>query len=120
MSAEEVVRFLEAVDGLRNRVALATAYAAGLRVREVTRLKVASIDSTRMLIDVEIGTGGKGRVTWCEMDPRLRSSLFGDRKDLVEDCAAAFSHVSYDFHCVSGIGPVCFFGAGVCQSVRSS
>ncbi len=30
--------------GLRNRVALTTAYAAGLRIREVCRLKVTSID----------------------------------------------------------------------------
>ena len=40
LSAEEIVRFLEAVAGLRNRVALTTAYAAGLRVGEVARLKV--------------------------------------------------------------------------------
>lgn len=73
MSAEEVVRFLEAVDGLRNRVALATAYAAGLRVREITRLKVASIDSTRMLIDVEIGKGGKER--YAMRSPRLLEIL---------------------------------------------
>ena len=32
LSAEEIVRFLEAVPRLRNRVALTTAYAAGLRV----------------------------------------------------------------------------------------
>ena len=69
MSAEEVVRFLEAVEGFRNRVALATAYAAGLRVREVTRLKVASIDSTRMLIHVEMGKGGKER--YAMLSPRL-------------------------------------------------
>ena len=42
---DEIVRFLEAVTGLRNRVALTTAYAAGLRVGEVVRLKIASIDS---------------------------------------------------------------------------
>lgn len=59
MSAEDAVRFLEAVEGQRNRVALATAYAEGLRAREVTRLKVASIDSMRMLIHVEIGNGVK-------------------------------------------------------------
>ena len=40
LNAEEVVRFLEAVEGLRNRIALTTAYAAGLRVREVTRLRI--------------------------------------------------------------------------------
>jgi integrase/recombinase XerD len=61
LNADEVVRFLEAVTGLRNRVALTTAYAAGLRVREVTRLKVASIDSKRMLLHVEMGKGGKER-----------------------------------------------------------
>ena len=61
LSADEVARFLEAVDGFRNRVALTTAYAAGLRVREVVRLKVASIESARMLIHVEMGKGGKER-----------------------------------------------------------
>jgi integrase/recombinase XerD len=44
----EVARFLNAVDGIRNRVALSTAYAAGLRVGEVVRLKVTSIDSQRI------------------------------------------------------------------------
>ena len=49
LNADEITRFLEAVAGLRNRVALTTAYAAGLRVSEVARLKVASIESARML-----------------------------------------------------------------------
>src|SRR3954465_10561536 len=40
LNPEEIVRFLDAVAGLRNRVALTTAYAAGLRVGEVARLKV--------------------------------------------------------------------------------
>jgi integrase/recombinase XerD len=48
-SADEVVGFLEAVRGLRNRVALATTYATGLRALEATRLKVADIDSGRMV-----------------------------------------------------------------------
>ncbi len=38
-SADEVVRFLEAVSSLKARVALTTAYATGLRVSEVTGLK---------------------------------------------------------------------------------
>jgi integrase/recombinase XerD len=46
---------------LRNRAALTTAYGAGLRVGEVARLKVASIDSARMLIRIERGKGGKER-----------------------------------------------------------
>ncbi len=40
LSADEVVRFLESVSSLKARVALTTAYAAGLRVSEVAALKV--------------------------------------------------------------------------------
>ena len=61
LSAEEIVRFLEAIPGLRNRAALTTAYGAGLRVGEVARLQVSAIDSRRMLIRVEHGKGGKDR-----------------------------------------------------------
>jgi len=61
LSADEIVRFLEAIPGLRNRAALTTAYGAGLRVGEVARLQVSAIDSRRMLIRVEHGKGGKDR-----------------------------------------------------------
>ena len=61
LSGEEIVRFLEAVPGLRNRVALTTAYGAGLRVGEVARLETNAIDSSRMLIRIEQGKGGKDR-----------------------------------------------------------
>ncbi|MGO9771703.1 MAG: site-specific integrase [Roseiarcus sp.] len=61
LSADEVVRFLEAVPGVRNRAALTTAYAAGLRAAEAARLKVADIDSGRGVIRVEHGKGGKDR-----------------------------------------------------------
>jgi site-specific recombinase XerD len=61
LSPEEIARFLEAVTGLRNRVALATAYAAGLRIGEVVRLKVAAIDSKRMLLHIESAKGGRER-----------------------------------------------------------
>jgi len=61
LSGDEVIRFLEAVSSLKARVALTTAYAAGLRVSEVTSLKVGDIDSGRMVIRVECGKGGKDR-----------------------------------------------------------
>ena len=61
LSADEIVRFLEAVPGLRNRAALTTAYGAGLRVGEVARLETANIDSSRMLIRIDQGKGGKDR-----------------------------------------------------------
>lgn len=55
LSADEVVRFLESVPSLKARAALTTAYAAGLRVSEVTALRVADIDSGRMMIRIEHG-----------------------------------------------------------------
>jgi integrase/recombinase XerD len=55
LSADEVVRFLEAVPSLKSRAALTTAYAAGLRASEAVSLKVANIDSGRMVIRVEQG-----------------------------------------------------------------
>jgi integrase/recombinase XerD len=61
LGAAEVVRFLQAVPGLKNRVALTTAYAAGLRMSEVVGLKVIDIDSSRMLIRIEAGKGRKDR-----------------------------------------------------------
>jgi integrase len=53
LSVDEVVRFLEAIPSLKSRTALTTVYAAGLRVAEVVLLKIAYIDSRRMVIRVE-------------------------------------------------------------------
>jgi site-specific recombinase XerD len=61
LSTDEVVRFLEAIPSLKSRTALTTVYAAGLRVSEVVLLKIADIDSQRMVIRVEQGKGGKDR-----------------------------------------------------------
>lgn len=73
LSGEEIVRFLEAVPGLRNRVALTMAYGAGLRVGEVVRLQPAAIDSSRMLIRIEQGKGGKDR--YVMLSPQLLQIL---------------------------------------------
>ena len=54
-------------------MALTTAYAAGLRVSEVVRLKIADIDSARMLLRVEQGKGGKDR--YVMLSPRLLAML---------------------------------------------
>src|SRR3954453_10624350 len=73
LSADEVVRFLEAVSGLKHRAALTTAYAAGLRVSEVVSLKVADLDSSRMVIRVEQGKGAKDR--YVMLSPQLLGIL---------------------------------------------
>ena len=53
--------FLEAVPSLKARAALTTAYAAGLRASEAAGIKVADIDSSRMVIRVKLGKGGRDR-----------------------------------------------------------
>ena len=73
LAADEVVRFLEAVPSLKTRTALTTAYGAGLRASEVVSLKVADIDSLRMLIQVHHGKGAKDRSVM--LSPRLLAIL---------------------------------------------
>jgi site-specific recombinase XerD len=73
LSTDEVARFLAGVPNLKHRMALTTAYAAGLRVSEVVRLKIADIDSARMLLRVEQGKGGKDR--YVMLSPRLLGML---------------------------------------------
>lgn len=75
LSADEVVRFLEAIPNLKSRTALTTVYAAGLRVSEVVMLKIADIDSGRMVIRVEHGKGGKDR--YVMLSPQLLRILRG-------------------------------------------
>jgi integrase/recombinase XerD len=73
LSAEEVARLLAATTSIKHRAAVAVAYGAGLRVAEVATLKVGDIDSTRMLIRVERGKGGRSRQVM--LSPDLLSLL---------------------------------------------
>ena len=61
LSPEEVSRLLGAVRNLRDRAAMEVAYAGGLRLGEVLRLKLTDIDSERMILRVERGKGQKDR-----------------------------------------------------------
>ena len=84
LSIEEVSDILAAAPGPgpKYRAALSISYGAGLRASEVCNLKVADIDSDRMLIHVDEGKGGKDRKVmlspdlldllrdyWCEARP---------------------------------------------------
>ena len=73
LSPEEVARFLEAVPNRRDRVALTTAYATGLRASEVVGLRIQDIDSSRMVIHVVNGKGGKQR--YVMLSPKLLGIL---------------------------------------------
>lgn len=61
LSADEVQRLLKSVTNLKHRAMLTTMYDCGLRVSELVNLKVADIDSDRMLIHVVLGKRLKGR-----------------------------------------------------------
>lgn len=61
LTLEEVKRMLDATTCLKHQAALSVAYGAGLRVGEVSALKVRDIDSKRMLLRIERGKGGRYR-----------------------------------------------------------
>src|SRR3984893_11505857 len=73
LSPEEVARLLDAAPGLKYKAALSVAYGAGLRAAEVVSLKISDIDSTRMVIRVEQGKGGKDR--YVMLSPHLLAVL---------------------------------------------
>jgi site-specific recombinase XerD len=75
LSRQEVARLLQAVTNRKHRALLMTTYAAGLRVREVVRLKVADLDSERMAMRVAQGKGRKDRDTL--LSERLLEELRG-------------------------------------------
>jgi site-specific recombinase XerD len=62
LTREDILRLLKSVKNLKHRTMMATCYAAGLRVSEVTRLRVDDIDSARMMIHVRLGKGLKDRM----------------------------------------------------------
>jgi integrase/recombinase XerD len=73
LSPEEVIHFLSCVQSLKHRTILTICYAAGLRISEAIRLKVADIDSERMVIRVEQGKGQKDR--YVMLSPKLLQIL---------------------------------------------
>ena len=73
LSRQEVTALLQATPNLKHRAMLMTMYAGGLRVAEVTHLRVDDIDSQRMVIRVEQGKGRKDR--YVMLSPHLRAVL---------------------------------------------
>jgi site-specific recombinase XerD len=63
LSKGDIGKIFEATVTLKQKVMLMVVYSAGLRAREAARLKIADIDSSRMLIRVEQGKGRKDRYT---------------------------------------------------------
>ena len=61
LSQPEVQRVLSLVRNATERMCLTMIYSCGLRLREGTRLQVGDIDSSRMMVHVRDGKGGKDR-----------------------------------------------------------
>ena len=73
LSQDEMARFLDALQNPTHRAVLMTAYAAGLRLSEVARLRLEDIDSSRMVIHVRQGKAHKDRDVM--LSPRLLAVL---------------------------------------------
>jgi site-specific recombinase XerD len=63
LNREEVQTLFDATKNLKHKCILMTAYGSGLRVSEVTNLKVSDIDSKNMSVFVRQGKGKKDRYT---------------------------------------------------------
>jgi len=83
LSPNEIVQFFQAVKSTKYRVLLMTIYSSGLRVAEVTQLKISDVDSKRMTIRVEQGKGKKDRYVMLspELLDRLRDYWKMSRSD---------------------------------------
>jgi integrase/recombinase XerD len=73
LSPDEVLRFLDCLRNTKHRAILTTCYAAGLRISEAVHLKLADIDSQRMVIRVAQGKGQKDR--YVMLSPKLLELL---------------------------------------------
>ncbi len=73
LSQDEVRAVLEAIADPQHRVIAMTLYAAGLRVSEAVSLRIADIDSKRMMIHVVQGKGRKDRLV--TLSPLLLQNL---------------------------------------------
>ncbi len=73
LSQDEMARFLDALQNPKHRALLMTAYAGGLRLSEVARLRVEDIDAARMVLHVRQGKGNKDRDVM--LSPRLLAVL---------------------------------------------
>jgi site-specific recombinase XerD len=63
LSRKEVSALLQSPVNLKHQALLTTIYASGLRVSEAVILRPEHIESSRMMLRVEQGKGGKGRYT---------------------------------------------------------
>jgi len=75
MGKADIVKILAKVDNPKHLVMLKLCYGMGLRVSEIVNLKIANIDSQRMLVHIEAAKGKKDRYV------ALPSSILDDLRN---------------------------------------
>ena len=73
LSRNEIEKLFQCTTNLKHQTFMMTLYSGGLRFSEAARLKVASIDSQRMMIHIACGKGQKDR--FVPLSPRLLEQL---------------------------------------------
>jgi site-specific recombinase XerD len=73
LDQQEVAQLIDSASNLMHRTMMMMLYATGLRRAEMCHLKVADIDSTRMVIHVRQGKGGRDRDVL--LTPKLLETL---------------------------------------------
>jgi site-specific recombinase XerD len=63
LAKEDILKIIDATTNLKHRCMIQLLYSGGLRRSELINLKITDIDSSRMVINVRSGKGGKDRVT---------------------------------------------------------
>ncbi|MGZ5244514.1 MAG: tyrosine-type recombinase/integrase [Bacteroidia bacterium] len=61
LSKEDIKRILDAAENIKHKAILSTIYAGGLRMSELINLKIADVDSNRMMIRIRQAKGKKDR-----------------------------------------------------------
>lgn len=63
MSAQEIKTLIDSIKNIKHRTVVMLLYSTGMRLSEIAHLKIADIDSKKMLIKVVQGKGAKDRFT---------------------------------------------------------
>lgn len=63
LNVEEVQKIIGVIENLKHKCMILTLYSGGLRISELLNLKIADIDSERMLIHIKNAKGQKDRMT---------------------------------------------------------
>ena len=96
----QVWKIIRAPKNMKHRLMLMATYSAGLRAREVRRLKPEHIDSKKMLIKVEDGKGKKDRYTM------LSTRLLVEPMMLNSPVPVAMTRTAMKITCFSGVGTI--------------